>query len=105
MIRVEEEESFRKVVSENSFIDLDLETWEKDEVMAQNNDPKNGFVDVEKSKEDVEASKAKNSEESSVHGEGIKRVEDINSPRFLRRVTYRKWSQMRSVMRKVQFMV
>ncbi|KAF7112956.1 hypothetical protein RHSIM_RhsimUnG0176300 [Rhododendron simsii] len=29
-----------------------------------------------KSKEDVEASKAKNSEESSVHGEGIKRVED-----------------------------
>ncbi|KAG5521241.1 hypothetical protein RHGRI_033710 [Rhododendron griersonianum] len=76
MIRVEEEESFRKVVSENSFIDLDSETWEKDEVMAQNNDPKNGFVDVEKSKEEVEASKAKNCEESSVHGEGNNRVED-----------------------------
>ncbi|KAI8557907.1 hypothetical protein RHMOL_Rhmol04G0047400 [Rhododendron molle] len=76
MIRVEEEESFRKVVSENSFIDLDSETWEKDELMAQNNDPKNGFVDVEKSKEEVEASKAKNSEKSSVHGEGNKRVED-----------------------------
>ncbi|KAF7150022.1 hypothetical protein RHSIM_Rhsim02G0102300 [Rhododendron simsii] len=76
MIRVEEEESFRKVVSENSFIDLDSETWEKDEEMAQNNDLKNGFVDLEKSKEDVEASKAKNSEESSVHGEGIKLVED-----------------------------
>ncbi|KAF7149126.1 hypothetical protein RHSIM_Rhsim03G0081100 [Rhododendron simsii] len=44
--------------------------------MAQNNDLKNGFVDLEKSKEDVEASKAKNSEESSVHGEGIKRVDD-----------------------------
>ncbi|KAG5543421.1 hypothetical protein RHGRI_016226 [Rhododendron griersonianum] len=76
MIRVEEEESFRKVVSENSFIDLDSETWEKDEVTAQNNDPKNGFVDVEKSKEEVEASKAKNSEESAVHGEGNKCVED-----------------------------
>ncbi|KAG5551528.1 hypothetical protein RHGRI_009819 [Rhododendron griersonianum] len=73
---VEEEESFRKVVSENSFIDLDSETWEKDEVTAQNNDPKNGFVDVEKSKEEVEASKAKNSEESAVHGEGNKCVED-----------------------------
>ncbi|KAI8531885.1 hypothetical protein RHMOL_Rhmol11G0170800 [Rhododendron molle] len=37
---------------------------------------KNGFVDIEKSKEEVEASKAKNSEESSVHGVGNKHVED-----------------------------
>ncbi|KAG5567447.1 hypothetical protein RHGRI_002858 [Rhododendron griersonianum] len=81
MIRVEEEESFRKVVSENSFIDLDSETWEKDEVMAQNNDPKNGFVDVEKSKEEVEASKATNYEKTDVSDSGmsIARVQGIKT--------------------------
>lgn len=93
IIRVEEEESFRKVVSNKSFIDLDSEAKEEDDDMAQNNnDLEDGFDGMEATNDIVEASKAKNNTEKEFepdppnqffvecqleeHGESKRRVED-----------------------------
>ncbi|KAH7849109.1 hypothetical protein Vadar_013134 [Vaccinium darrowii] len=90
---VEEEESFRKVVSNKSFIDLDSEAKEEDDDMAQNNnDLEDGFDGMEATNDIVEASKAKNNTEKEFepdppnqffvecqleeHGESKRRVED-----------------------------